>query len=417
LVGSGDGRLGAAAYGRGSEQEDEMSTERFETVVVGGGQAGLAVGYHLSREQRDFVILDAGERVGDPWRARWPSLRLYSPARLDGLPGMPFPAPRHYWPTANEFADFLESYAERFALPVRPRVRVDRISRKGEGYLVTAGEERFEADNVVVATGVMQEPVVPAFAGELDPRIRQLHSHEYRSPEGLRPGRVLVVGASHSGSDIAYEVAATHETILAGRDTGGIPVPLLSRRMRLAWPVLRFLSTRVLTVDTPLGRRMRPEVRTHGAPLIRFKTHDLLAAGVERVYSRVAGVQGGLPQLDDGRVLDVANVIWCTGFRPDYSWLDLPLEYEDGFPKQYRGAVDGLPGLYFVGMLFLHSFSSMLVLGAGRDGKRVVRHLVSRTGAERRTDPPVLVWNGRVARPEPSGPDDSAQPEPSQRAF
>ncbi len=357
-----------------------MSTraEQFQTVIVGGGQAGLAAGYYLKRQGQSFVILDAGERVGDSWRERWPSLRLYSPAQLDGLPGLPFPAPRHSWPTTDEFADYLESYAKRFDLPVRTGVHVDRLSEDGDRYVVTAGEQRFEADNVVVATGVMQVPVVPEFANELDPCIKQLHSVDYRSPAQLQEGPVLVVGAAHSGSDIAFELSPDHETILIGRDTGQIPVPLASRRMRLAWPVMKFMATRVLTVDTPLGRKMRPEIRAHGGPLIRYKTPDLLSAGVERVFVRMAGVLDGLPVLDDGRVLKVSNVIWCTGFKSDYSWIGLPLEYEDGYPRQYRGAVASHPGLYFVGMLFLHSFSSMLILGAGRDAKRVAQHIASR---------------------------------------
>ena len=358
-----------------------MSTEHIETVIVGGGQAGLAAGYHLKHRGREFVILDAGERVGDPWRNRWPSLRLYSPAKLDGLPGMPFPAPPSSWPTTNEFADYLESFAARFELPVRSGIHVDRLSKERGSFVVEAGAQQFAADNVVVATGVMQAPVVPEFAKELDLRITQLHSFEYRGPEQLQDGPVLVVGAAHSGSDIAHEVVASHATILVGRDTGQTPVPLVSRRMQLAWPVLRFLATRVLTVDTPIGRKVKPEIRAHGGPLIRYKTPDLVAAGVERVYARMAAVEDGRPVLDDGRVLDVTNVIWCTGFRPDYSWIDLPLEYEGGYPKQYRGAVERHPGLYFLGMLFLHSFSSMLVLGAGRDSKRVVDHLVAREGA------------------------------------
>lgn len=356
------------------------AAEQFETVIIGGGQAGLAAGYYLKRQGQAFVILDAGERVGDSWRGRWPSLRLYSPAQLDGLPGMPFPAPRHSWPTTNEFADFLEAYAKRFDLPVRTRVHVDRLSGNGDGYVVAAGEQRFAADNVVVATGVMQAPVVPEFAAELDARITQLHSFDYRGPEQLQEGPVLVVGAAHSGSDIAFELASTHETILVGRDTGQIPVPLASRRMRLAWPVMKFMATRVLTVDTPIGRKMRAKIRAHGGPALRYKTPDLLAAGVERVFVRMGGVRDGLPVLEDGRVLEVANVIWCTGFRPDYSWIDLALEYEDGgYPRQYRGAVASLPGCYFVGMVFLHSFSSILIVGAGRDAKRVAKQIARRS--------------------------------------
>jgi putative flavoprotein involved in K+ transport len=357
----------------------QQGAERCETVIVGGGQAGLSTGYHLARRGRPCVILDANDRIGDSWRRRWPSLRLYSPARYDALPGMRFPGPRHAYPTGNEMADYLEAYAKRFELPVRNGVAVDGLSKEGKRYVIGAGERRFEADNVVVATGVFQEPFVPDFAARLDPGLRQLHSNDYRSPAQLQEGGVLVVGAAHSGGDIAFEVArAGHSTVLSGRDTGQIPVPLDSRRMRVTWPVLRFLATRVLTVDTPIGRKARSKIRAHGGPLLRIKSADLAAAGVERVFARTVDVQAGKPMLEDGRVVDVANVIWCTGFRPDYSWIDIPTLGEDGYPEQTRGAVESSHGLYFVGLPFLHSFSSMLILGAGRDAERVVKHIAAR---------------------------------------
>jgi len=361
--------------------------ERFDTVVVGGGQAGLATGYHLAKQGRSYVVLDAGERIGDSWRNRWPSLRLYSPARADGLPGMPFPAPKSSFPSGREMADYLEEYATRLGLAVRTRVGVDRIAREGETFVVSAGEQRFEASDVVVATGTFEKPYLPAFADELDPGIRQLHSFAYRDPEQLGEGPVLVVGAAHSGADIALEVAqAGHETVLAGRDTGAIPFPLESRRARLLWPVLVFAWTRVLTMSTPAGRRMRTKVREHGGPLLRVRTADLERAGVERVYERVAGVEDGLPLLAGGRKLAVRNVVWATGFRSDYSWIDVPFDLEDGYPVQHRGAVPSSPGLYFVGLPFLHSFGSMLILGAGSDAERVVRHIVSRRRGEARSE-------------------------------
>jgi len=361
-----------------------QSVERFDTVIVGGGQAGLATGYHLAKRNASFVILDASERIGDPWRNRWDSLRLYSPARYDGLPGMPYPGRRSAFPTTHEMADFLESYASHFELPVRTSTAVDTLARSGERYVVTAGAKTYEADNVVVATGVMQKPVVPTFAPELDPSITQLHSSDYRNTSQLQEGPVLVVGASHSGADVAHEAAAEHETILSGRDTGQIPASIETRRGRLGQRVLFFVGSHVLTMDTPLGRKMRPHVRHGGAPLLRYRKKDLLAAGVERVFARTVGVQDGLPVLDDGRVLDVRNVVWCTGFRHDYTWIKIPLEQgEDGYPVQYRGAVDSAPGLYFVGMLFLHSFASMLVAGASRDAERVAKHLISRSSEGR----------------------------------
>jgi putative flavoprotein involved in K+ transport len=373
--------------------------EHVETLIIGGGQAGLAVGYHLKSKKRDFLILDANERVGDSWRKRWPSLRLYSPASFDALPGMGFPAPAHSYPTGIEMADYLESYADRFELTVRSGITVDALERNGDGFIVTAGDRHLAADNVVIATGVFQHehPITPEFAAQLDPAIRQLHSADYRGPEQLQPGPVLVVGAAHSGGDIAFEVArAGYATVLSGRDTGQIPVPLDSRRMRVAWPVLRFLWTRVLTMSTPMGRKVKEEIRLHGGPLIRVQRADLEATGVERVFERTVGVENGKPVLADGRVMDVTNVIWCTGFRNDWDWIRFPLPREaDGYPEQKRGVVPSAPGLHFVGMPFLHSFSSMLILGASRDGKRVAEHIVARVArAPRRSDLQVAEVSG-----------------------
>jgi putative flavoprotein involved in K+ transport len=352
--------------------------ERYETVVIGGGQAGLAVGYHLKRQGRSFVILDRNDSVGDSWRARWDSLKLYSPASRDGLPGMDFPGRRTSYPTANEMADYLEAYAERYDLPVLTGMGVDTLTKEDGRYVASAGGRCFEAGSVVVATGVFQRPHVPDFASELDPSITQLHSNAYRNLSQLQDGPVLVVGASHSGSDIAFEAASQHEVILSGTDTGQIPAPIESRRGRFLFRGLFFVGTHILTVDTPPGRKMRPHIRHGGGPLLRYRRKDLRAAGVERVLARTVGVENGLPVLDGGRVLDVRNVVWCTGFRPDYSWIRFPFEIgADGFPVQYRGVVASSPGLYMVGLPFLHSFASMLIGGAGRDAERVVQHIIS----------------------------------------
>jgi putative flavoprotein involved in K+ transport len=351
--------------------------ERYETVIVGGGQAGLSVGYHLRQEKRAFVILDGNERIGDSWRRRWDSLRLYSPAFRDGLPGMPFPAPKATYPTKDEMGDYLEAYARRFALPVRSGTTAETLTKGNGGYVVSAGDVRFEADNVVVATGVFGRPYTPGFAAALDPRITQLHSDDYRNLSQLQEGPVLVVGASHSGSDIAFEASASHRVILSGTDTGQIPVPIESRRGRTGFRLLVFAGTHLLNVNTPFGRKLRPHVRHGGGPLLRYRRKDLLAAGVERTLARTVGVDGGLPTLADGRVLDVRNVVWCTGFRPDFSWIRFPFEMgEDGYPVQYRGAAASSPGLYFAGLPFLHSFASMFVAGAGRDARRIALHIV-----------------------------------------
>jgi putative flavoprotein involved in K+ transport len=353
--------------------------ERIPTVVIGGGQAGLSVGYHLARRGLPFVILDAGQRVGDAWRNRWDSLRLFTPARYDGLVGMPFPAAAHAFPTKDEMADYLEAYAARFELPVRTGVRVDSLTRHGDRFLVAAGEQHIEAENVVVAMANYQQPVVPEFARQLDPGIVQLHSLNYRGPGQLAAGGVLLVGAGNSGADIALEVVAGHRTWLSGRDTGHIPFRIegIASRLLLVRLVLRVLFHHVLTVDTPVGRRVRPKLLHRGGPLIRVKPRDLAAAGVTRV-PRTVGVRDGRPLLEDGRLLDVANVIWCTGFAPGFSWIDLPVLDDRGEPLHERGLVSRMPGLYFVGLHFLYSFSLTMINGVARDAERVARVIQAR---------------------------------------
>jgi putative flavoprotein involved in K+ transport len=361
-----------------------QDVERYDTVIVGGGQAGLSVAYHLKKQGRSFVILDAGEQIGDSWRQRWDSLRLYSPAFRDGLPGMPFPAAKAAYPTKDEMGDYLREYARRFELPVRSNTAVDALTTENGRYAATTTDgRRFDADSVVVATGVFRKPYTPEFAGELDPSITQLHSNDYRNLSQLQDGPVLVVGASHSGSDIAYESSATHEVILSGSDTGQIPVPIESRRGRIGFRILVFAGTHILNVNTPMGRKMRPHVRHGGGPLLRYRKKDLLKAGVERVVGRTVGVERGRPVLSDGRVLDVRNVVWCTGYRPDFSWIRIPVEFgDDGYPVQYRGAVPSSPGLFFAGLPFLHSFASMLIAGSARDSGHVARQILRAPATE-----------------------------------
>ncbi len=352
--------------------------EHIETIVVGGGQAGLSVGYQLARRGLPFAILDAGARVGDAWRGRWDSLRLFTPARYDGLAGMPFPAPKHSYPTKDEMADYLEAYAERFDLPLRLGARVDRVVRNGSGFVVTAGERRLLADNVVVAIGSWQRPRMPAYAAGLDPAIVQLHSAAYRTPDQLDDGDVLVVGAGNSGAEIALDVARPGRRVwLSGRDVGHVPIDIDSFGARFVLPLLlRGVFHRLLTVRTPMGRKKRAEVLSHGLPLVRTKPDDLAAAGVERV-ARVTGVRDGQPELEGGRVLDVANVVWCTGFVPGLDWLDVPGVAHDD-PVTERGVVPAQPGLYFVGLLFLYAVSSAMVHGLARDAGYVAEHIATR---------------------------------------
>lgn len=360
--------------------------ERFDTIVIGGGQTGLVVGYELAQRDQNFAILDAAERVGDAWRNRWDSLVLFTQARLNGLPGLDFPGDPEASITKDAVADFLERYAQEMMLPVRSGVRVERLSHDGFRYhLETTGGD-FEADNVVVAMADYQEPRVPAFADGLADDIVQLHAADYKNPGQLQDGDALVVGLGNSGADIGFEIANTpRTTYVSGKESGAIPFRIESWFGRkFGQRLVRFFAVNVLNTATAIGRRARPKMLKKASPLVRVRPKELAAAGVVRV-PRVTGIVDGKPELADGRALDVANIIWCTGFRPGFDWIDLPVFDEEGRPRQRRGIVDGQPGLYFCGLFFQHALWSETLTGMQVDARYVVEHLMERT--KRATSP------------------------------
>lgn len=353
-----------------------VSTTAVDTVIIGAGQSGLALGYYLAQQHRSFVILDAGARVGDAWRTRWDSLRLFTPAKYDGLPGLPFPGDRLAFPTKDEQADYLEDYASRFHLPVRPSTAVTRLSHDGQRFHVIAGAHRWTASNVVLATGTCHLPKTPGFAAQLRPGVVQFHSQDYRTPAQLAAGPVLVVGVGNSGAEIALETSRTHETWLAGKPSAEIPFRHGRTAARFFLPVVRFVGMHVLNTNTPVGRKALPKMAAKAAPLIRTKIADLRAAGVHLV-PRVSAVQDGEVMLDDGRKLPVANVIWCTGFTEAYPWLDIPALPANWREQQHRGIVDALPGLYLLGKDVIFAAASETLPGVCRDARYLAKQLAA----------------------------------------
>jgi putative flavoprotein involved in K+ transport len=345
----------------------------FDTVVIGGGQAGLAMGYYLAQQDRDFVIVDSGDQVGDAWRHRWDSLRLFSSYRYSSLPGMPFPESDDDFPTKDEMADYLETYAARFDLPVRRDTTIELLTRNDARYVLDAGSRCFTADHVVVATGPFHHPNIPAFAEDLDPKITQLHSREYRNPDQFSDGDILVVGAGNSGTEITVELSGERSIWLSGPDTGHIPLRFFNTR--IFW----WLFGTVFTIDTWIGRKLKERSREQGDPLVRHTTTDS-RPDIERV-PRTDGVKDGKPRLEDGRVLDVAGVVWATGFRPDFNWIELSgiILDEHGYPDHERGVVDEEPGLYFLGLPYQHTLVSATIGGVGSDARYIADHIVSPT--------------------------------------
>jgi len=346
--------------------------ERFDTLVIGAGQAGLAAGYYLAAHDIDFAILDGASELGDSWRRRWDSLRLFTPAAYSGLPGMHFPAPPGHLPDKDEVADYLTRYADRFDLPVRLDTRVRKLRHDGDHFVLETNRHVLEANHVVVATGAFQRPRVPAMAARLARAIHQRHSSEYRNPFDLPDGPVLIVGAGNSGAQIALELARVRDVWLAGRDTGYLPRRLFGRDVfSWLWPTMARAST-----DTVVGRRLRTRMRHGGDMRIGIPERALRQAGVRRL-GKLMDVRDGLPACGD-TVVEPGVIIWCTGFEPDYWWIDLPAFSDDGFPRHERGVATEMPGLYFLGLKFQHRMSSSLIGGVGADAAFIARRIAGR---------------------------------------
>lgn len=364
---------------------------QVHTVVVGGGQAGLLMGYHLRKLGDDVVILDALQQVGDSWRQRYDSLRLFSTPRYASLPGWPIPVSG--CPTRDEMADYLQGYAQRFELPVHCGVNVLRVARVegGPGFNVETTAGTYLAGRVIVAAGAHRRPLRPALASQLAPAIRQLHSLEYRDPGQLAPGGVLVVGAANSGTDLALEAAAAgHETWIAGRHPGQVPIDIDDPKAARTVPIVMFVLRRVLTRDTPWGRRAHAKLDGHGVNLVRNKLEDLEEAGVTRI-GRITQVVDGRPGTADGVFPNVRSVLWCTGSAPDFGFLDVPATLDPHGQAVHRRGLSPVDGLGFLGLDFQYSAASSTIQGLGQDARYLCRHL-TRAGAGAEAATPARSW-------------------------
>lgn len=355
-----------------------MTVRDIDTLVIGGGQAGLAVGSHLKETGIPFQIVDAGERTGDAWRQRWDSLRLFTPNRFNSLPGLDISGPDWGFPTKDQLADYLESYASHFDLPIQHGTRVERLTEEGGVFVAETSAGVFLAENVVVAMSSYQEPKTPSFATGLDSRIFSIHARDYESPAQLSEGPALVVGLGNSGAEIANELIRDRRVYLSGEPGGVQPFRPEKLSGRLLMPIVGpLIINGLLSMSTPIGRRFKEKVFDKAAPLMRVKPKDLEMAGVQRV-GRIVGVEDGLPRVEDGTTLDVANVVWCTGYGAGFDWVDLPVFDDDGRVVHRRGVVETVPGLYFVAIRFQHSALSDTLLAVGREAELVVDHLAAR---------------------------------------
>ena len=332
---------------------DPADDRLVDVVVVGGSQSGLAIAWHLQRQGLSFVVLEAAAEVGHVWRNRWDSLKLFTPAQYDALPGMAFPAPADTYPTKDPVADYLQAYATAFQLPVRLNARVTSLVQTDGGFEVRTTAEVFQARQVVVATGPFQIPFVPPMAAKLDAAVTQVHSADYRNPQALPEGPVLVVGGGNSGFQIAEELAATRTVDLSIATR----YPMLPQRLAgrdLFWWLTRLGLLRVTVTSRP-GRRMSRRDFVIGTNRKRLER-----AGV-RFRPRLVDAEDRTARFADHRLLeDVGMVVWATGYRPDYAWIDLPRVVREGQVVHRRGVTE-VPGLYFLGLSWQHTRGSALL--------------------------------------------------------
>jgi putative flavoprotein involved in K+ transport len=355
-----------------------MESRRYDVAVIGAGQAGLAIGHALAEQQIRFVILDAADSVGSAWRNRWDSLVLFTPRRYDALPGLEFPGDPDGYPSRDEVVAYLEDYVSRFRLPVELSTRVRSLSKDADGFVLDANGTEMRADAVVVATGPFQAPVVPDIAGGLAADVFQTHSVGYRRPTDLPEGRVLVVGGGNTGFQIAKELAGSREVHLAiGSRQKPLPQRLLGRD--LFWWLTK-LGILAKTVDSRIGRRARDRDTLIGSSPRDAKRHGVV------VRPRAVGAHGRTVRFADGSELDVDVVIWATGYRPDHSWIDLPVSGDDGRLRHRRGVTD-VPGLSFLGLSWQHTRGSALLGFVADDAAFIARRLAGDREAGASTDP------------------------------
>jgi putative flavoprotein involved in K+ transport len=329
-----------------------VTAPRREVVVIGGGQAGLAIGHLLAQQGRRFTILEAAGEPAAAWRTRWDSLKLFTPVRYDGLPGLTFPGDPDSYPGRDDVVAYLTDYAQRFELPVELNSRVQSVRPRDGGFLVELADRTYEADQVVVATGPFQVPFTPAMAADLGSEVAQLHSTDYRSPDGLPPGAALVVGGGNTGFQIAAELAQSREVHLA---VGARQTPLPQRI--LGRDLFRYLeATRLMnkTVTSRIGQRMKDRETLIGSSPRRARRQGI------RMRPRATGAHGSAVTFADGSEATVAAVVWATGFRLDHSFVELPVFDARGEVEHRRGVTE-VPGLYFLGLPWQHTRGSALL--------------------------------------------------------
>ncbi len=359
---------------------DSMKNFNFDTIIIGSGQAGLSAAYYLKKADQNFVVLTKDNRVGDNWRKRWDSLKLFTPAFYNNLPGMSFLSEDpDYLPDKNETGDFLETYSKEFKLPIKFNNEVIEIVRDGNLFSIKTKTEIYHTKNVIVAAGAFQTPFIPEFSKDISESVFQIHSSFYKNPNQLKEGNVLVVGAGSSGLQISTEIKNESEikriVWLSGPDTGTFP------RKLFGIDIYHFLAPTIFKIPTKtfLGKIVKAVSYRHGDLALRPTYKKMIKSGVKRI-GRTIGVKNGFPITEKSIPLEIENIIWCTGFKNNFNWIKLNIFNENGFPIHTRGIINKEPGIYFLGLHFQHTISSSLLGGVKKDAEFIINFITNNSG-------------------------------------
>lgn len=348
--------------------------EKYEIVIIGAGQAGLAIGYFLKQKNVSFVLLDGQKRVGQSWRDRYDSLVLFTPKRYSGLPGLPFPGDPNTFPTKDETADYLENYANHFSLPIRLNTNVTSLEKENNHFIISTTHQTYKANKVVVAAGPFQKPLLPSMANDLSPDMFQVHSSNYRNLDQLKKGNVLVVGGGNSGAQIASELANYKQTFLSvSYPIAFIPLQLLGKSIFWYFEQLGLLQADITSTKGKWLQRQREKV--YG-----FELKKLLKSGKVVQKPRVtASLRGSHVVFADETSLEIQNIVWATGFKADFSWIQIDgVLGRQNNPIHQKG-VSSIRNLFFLGLPWLSCRGSALMGWVGQDAERLLPYLIENT--------------------------------------
>jgi putative flavoprotein involved in K+ transport len=362
----------------GGERDSRYEDNRREVVVIGAGQAGLAIGYFLKQQGQNFTILEAADAPAAAWRARWDSLKLFTPVRYDSLPGLPFPGDPDSYPGRDDVVAYLIDYAKSLELPVEVNSPVRAVRWADGFYLVELQDRAYTARQVVIATGPFQVPRIPPLAGPLDPGIVQFHSTDYRRPGQVPSGPVLVVGGGNTGFQIAEELSHSHEVHLS---IGSRQTPLPQRIAgRDLFDYLEALGVMRVSVESRVGRRLRyRETLIGSSPRAARRRYGIHLRG------RAVDAQRSEVVFADGSRLTPASVIWASGFAVDHSFVEVPV-FDDAARLMHKRGVTAAPGLYFLGLTWQHTRGSALLGWVKHDAQFIARRVAE---IAQREAPPV----------------------------